>query len=362
MSNTQQFAPNWVSVPGDTIKDLLEERGIEIQDFAGGIGRSSDFVNALLVGEESIDEALATLLEQALGGPSKFWMTREHDYREDLARLSKAWLAELPIKDMKQKGWIDTSKDLLQACLDFFGVRDFQSWRDQYRGFIPQVAFRRSPSFVTKHASAAAWLRQGERVASAREISTWDKELFVQTLTEIRSLTRISSPEKFLPKLLEACGKCGVSLAIVPTPTGCPASGATKFLSTGRAMILLSNRYQTDDQFWFTFFHEAGHLILHSLETARVEISDAEFQDTEEEQQANAFASELLIPTEHQAELSILPTTQDHIISFACAVGTSPGIVVGQLQHLGRISHSGFRSLKRKFSWEKMEPFMPIIP
>lgn len=362
MSNTQPFTPNWVSVPGDTIKDLLEERGIGIQDFAGGIGKSSDFVNALLIGQESIDEVLARKLAESLGGPAKFWMNREQDYRADLARLNKEWLAELPTKDMKQKGWIDASKDLLQTCLDFFGVSDFQAWRDQYREFIPGVAFRRSPSFATKNASAAAWLRQGERIANAREISSWDKELFIKTLPEIRAFTRISSPEKFLPKLLNACGKCGVSLAIVPTPNGCPASGATKFLSTGRAMILLSNRYQTDDQFWFTFFHEAGHLILHSLESARVEISDPDFQDSDEEKEANAFASDQLIPSNFQVELAKLPLTRDHILSFAHEVGICPGVIVGQLQHIGRIPHSRFNGLKRTFPWEKMEPFMLIIP
>lgn len=93
MNNTQQFTPDWVSAPGDTIKDLLEERGIGIQDFAGRIGKSSDFVNALLIGQESIDEGLAQLLEQSLGGPAKFWMNREQDYREDLGRLNKEWLA-----------------------------------------------------------------------------------------------------------------------------------------------------------------------------------------------------------------------------------------------------------------------------
>ena len=114
-------------------------------------------------------------------------------------------------------------------------------------------------------------------------------------------------------------------------------------------MILLSFRYLSDDQFWFTFFHEAGHLLLHGDRCIFLEGDDT--LTTEEEAEANAFAANILIPPEYQAEMLRLPLDGRAVMRFARKVGVSPGIVVGQLQHHGRFRRNQLNNLKRRYTW-----------
>ena len=83
-------------------------------------------------------------------------------------------------------------------------------------------------------------------------------------------------------------------MVIVPAPSGCKVSGATLFPQQDKALLLLSFRYLSDDHFWFSFFHEVGHLLLHGIEKIFLEGVDEINQNDEEE--ANKFAAELLIP------------------------------------------------------------------
>ena len=114
-------------------------------------------------------------------------------------------------------------------------------------------------------------------------------------------------------------------------------------------MILLSLRYLSDDHFWFTFFHEAGHLVLHGDRCIFLEGEDT--LTTEEETEANEFAANILIPTEFQAEMLRLPVDGRAVMRFARRVGVSPGIVVGQLQHHKRFLPKQLNNLKRRFTW-----------
>ena len=138
-------------------------------------------------------------------------------------------------------------------------------------------------------------------------------------------------------------------MAIVRAPRGCRASGATRFLSANKALLMLSFRYLSDDHFWFTFFHEGGHLLLHSEKSLFLE--GADMPSSREEEEANDFAARALIPLEFQPLLAGLNADARGVIRFARQVGVSPGIVVGQLQHLGRVDRGQLNGLKRRFRW-----------
>jgi Zn-dependent peptidase ImmA (M78 family) len=137
---------------------------------------------------------------------------------------------------------------------------------------------------------------------------------------------------------------------VVRAPSGCHASGSTRFLSETKALLLLSFRHLSDDQFWFTFFHEAAHLLLHGEK--RLFIEGLGGPATKEEEEANEFAGRLLVPSPFRDRLFDLPTNSREVIKFARLLGTSPGIIVGQLQHYRRIEHNQLNGLKRRFRWE----------
>jgi HTH-type transcriptional regulator/antitoxin HigA len=356
MLSTDEFRPNWSSAPGDTIADLLRERHLSLIDFARRIGQTPDAVTGLLEGRATITIGIARKLEEVLGASVEFWMSRDFQYRRDVSRLhqiDEEWLAELPVGDMIKFGWLRPSPrpaEEMTACLRFFGVPNVSAWRRAYADLQAMVAFRTSRSFESRLAAVAAWLRQGEIVGEAINCRQWNAKRFEESLLQIRPLTRQKDPERFMPDLQEHCASSGVAVAVVRAPNGCRASGATRFVSENRALLLLSFRYRSDDQFWFTFFHEAGHLVLHGGKGFFLE--GMEGPGSTEEQEANEFAERILIPIEFRKQALNLPLNHREVLRFARRLGISPGILVGQLQHYGRIGQDQLNGLKRRFTWD----------
>ncbi len=356
MHSAQNFQPDWASPPGATIADILRERGVSAAQFGKQLGLSPEQVADLFQGRAHITLGIARRLEDVLGGSVEFWMSRDFQYRDDISRSHAAeaqWLSELPLSDMTKFGWIKPmrqSSGELQESLRFFGVSSVSAWHHTYQRLEKMVAFRRSQSFGSRPAAVAAWLRQGEIEAESIDCRPWSSGLFGESLTRIRSLTRRKDPRQFIPELQEMCANSGVAVAVVRAPSGCPASGATRFLSRQKALLLLSFRYLSDDQFWFSFFHEAGHLLLHGENGFFLE--GMEGTNSEQEQEANEFAGRTLVPAEFQARLFSLPANTESVIRFAVRVGVSPGVIVGQLQHYKKLHHGQLNTLKRRFTWE----------
>jgi len=312
-------------------------------------------VNLLLNGKLLITVEIAERLQQSIGGSVEFWLARDYQYREDSERLfghSREWLRQLPISDMRRFGWLDadpTPADEAECCLEFFDVDSVEQWHNAYGYLEEAVLFRRSENFESRPAAVAAWLRQGEREAAKQKCKRWNASRFQQALFDVRKLTREKDPSIFLPSLQTLCTDCGVALVIVRTPSGCPASGATRFLNERKAMLMLSFRHMTDDQFWFSFFHESAHLLLHHPDQFIVEgVGDAR---TKLELEANGFAQEVIVPEEHYAELLQLKSRSMDIIRFARKLGISPGLVVGQLQHHKVLGFNQQNRLKRRYEW-----------
>jgi plasmid maintenance system antidote protein VapI/Zn-dependent peptidase ImmA (M78 family) len=359
MTSERQFQPDWVSAPGETIADVLRERQMSPVAFAQQIGSSEEEVNELLHGRSLVTDDVALLLERYLGGSRIFWLNRESQYREDLLRLGRdaqsdqEWLKELPLKDMVRFEWLRDQaeeSEMVDACLRFFGVPDKSTWQEVYGRPLELAAFRTSSSFDSHPAAVAAWLRQGELEARAVACETWDPQRFRDVLLAVRPLTRQKDPARFIPQLIAHCADAGVAVVVLRAPTGCRASGATRFLSPQQGLLLLSFRYLSDDHFWFTFFHEAAHLLLHGRSALFLETADP--LNSVYEREANEFAAQILIPDRFRSELNQLTLTANNIIRYAIRIGISPGIVVGQLQHTRRLRHDQMNRLKRRFRWE----------
>jgi HTH-type transcriptional regulator/antitoxin HigA len=364
VASPQSFEPNWAVPPGATIAAMLAAHSLSRESFATEIGESLETIRRLLLGLQSVDAPLAEKLSKCLGSTSAFWMAREAQYRADFERLQvyeessalERWVKQFPVREMVKLGWIPDFKspaEGVQACLGFFGVSDTATWNSRYSGMTATAAFRMSTVAKSTPGAVTAWLRWAELVAHRTECSAWDPKEFQDRLKAIRSLTWQKDPQSFLPKLRRMCAEAGVAVVVARTPSGCPASGATRFLSNQKALIVLSFRYRSDDQFWFTFFHEAGHLLLHGADALFIE-DGSEITSTEENE-ANAFAAAQLVPIDRQAELSSIQIDRETILRFATQVGVAPGIIVGQLQHLGRVSHDRMNWLKRRYDWGQVE-------
>jgi HTH-type transcriptional regulator/antitoxin HigA len=351
------FQPDWATPPAETIRRALIRRGWTVADLARAMEVEEETASSLVEGGSEINEFNARGLAAAFDTSADFWTERQRQYSNDVSRLKetnigKAWLRELPLRDMLKFGWIkpyqnDTQK--ITGALQFFGVSDLAEWKSKYRTDLAAAAFRKSLTFTSNPVATAAWLRWANLQASAIECNAWSPGAFQSALQKMRALTRRKQPEQFVPELRRLCADSGVALVIARAPEGCRASGATRFVLPSKAMIVMSFRYRSDDHFWFTFFHEAAHLLLHGNKALFLE--DGSEVTSDEENEANEFASALLIPPSSKREFEQLGTSAKGIIRFAMKEGVSPGVVVGQLQHQGRLAHNRLNRLKRRYVW-----------
>lgn len=360
------FTPDWVSPPGDTILDVIEERGWSQVELAERLGYTEKFISQLINGKVALTVDAAVRLERVLGSTLDFWLNREANYQRHLARLEAAqryatwvpWLDELPLRDLmaakavpKLRADAKNKPTLVEACLRFFGVASPGEWRGHYGGM--QVAFRRSRAEQSDVGAISAWLRLGEQEAEKLDGPKYDYVKFEQALARIRALT-CEQPQVFEPKLRQWLHEAGVLLVLVPAIPKAHVSGVARWLNPTRPLIQLSLLGKTNDKFWFTFFHEAAHILLHagSREDKKSIFLDdpmAAVHATDPyEQEANDWAGAFLIPPQHDATLSGL-RSKAAVVAFAQQIGVHPGIVVGRLQHDKLIDPSWMNDLKQSF-------------
>ncbi|MBB4286080.1 ImmA/IrrE family metallo-endopeptidase [Roseospira goensis] len=338
---------------------ILEEKELTVEQFACAIGRSTAVAQKILDGVQVVDSELAQRLSRTLGASDTFWLAREYDYRASLGspkNTKVASLAELlgrlPLSDMQKFGWIDRaqSKDeKIAACLTFFGVSSLAQWQGRYECAFQQASYRRSTAYASCEIATTAWLRQGEIETEYDKVGDWSPKNLRSKISHFRRLTWYKSPALFLPKLKEFLAECGVKFAVVRAPKGCSASGAVRLISHGTPHIQLSFRFLSDDQFWFSFFHEIGHLLLHYDRMPIFENGGTVEEICERE--ANEFAANVIVPVQYREEMASLGAARLPIINFAKKIGVAPGLVVGQLQHEGLIDFKQMQHLKRRYRW-----------
>ena len=180
----------------------------------------------------------------------------------------------------------------------------------------------------------------------------WNSENLRDRLDLIRTLSKVSRPARFLPRLRTLFAEAGVAMAIVPSPRGCRVSGASRLTSPDRAMILMSFRYRSDDQFWFTLFHEIGHLLLHGGTTFVDDVIAHHEEDFEVE--ANDFATSSIVPIGRREEFERLTPNYSSVMRFSVSINVCPGLTVGQLQHQGRLGINRLNKLKRRWTWDEI--------
>lgn len=355
------FEPNFATPPGETLAETLETLGMTQAELADRMGRPLKTINEIVGGKAMITSDTALQLEKVLGVPASFWSNRERLYRDALARKREssqleqqlAWLRRMPVKDLIRAGWISAASDAvgqLRSVLSFFGVAGVEEWRSLWER--PKAAFRQTSAFAANPGATAAWLRKGEIEAQKVDAGPFDASAFTAALRFVRRFTS-EEPAEFVPALCEHCARAGVAVVFVPPLTGVQAYGVARWLHSSKALIQLSLRGKTDDHVWFTFYHEAGHVVKHGKRAVFVEEGDGGKGTRDpREAEADAFAQEFLIPS---VEYERFCANRDYSLAairrFADKIGIAAGIVAGRLQHERKIPLSRANQLKRRFDF-----------
>ena len=354
----KSFKRKLLSPPGDTIQETIDTIGMSQFELAERMGKNKKNINQIIKGKEPITQNTALQLERVLGIPASFWTEREKEYRQQLASIEaeealasqREWLKEFPIRAMQSFGWIPAVTDevqLVKELLTFFGLASPLQWKEIYLDHSVTVSFRMSLAHTSSPGALSAWLRKGELQALELKKNDYVPSRFTNALSKVKPLVE-SQPDDFKEKLQGICSDAGVAVVYTPCLPKVTASGASRWIKNlTTPLIQLSGRYKTNDHFWFSFFHEAGHILLHGKKGVFLEDVQGARIDKKKEKEADAFASEMLFPSKALRKLLNAPRiNEDAITSYAKEYHTHPAIIAGRLEHHGVCHPSLFRHLK----------------
>jgi addiction module HigA family antidote len=356
-SNPQSgWQPDWTEAPGDILLEALQDRGMTQSELAQRLARPLKTVNEIIKGKAAITPETAIQLERVLGISARFWTGLETQYRGALARQEAeheleaqvSWIDGFPIADLVKHKLIrrgPSKAGTLANLLSYLGV----SSPAAYDRLDTAAAYRASPAFAASPKAVTAWLRWGEIEAAKVDSPPFDARRFRHVLSEIRPLTRREPFDQIFKRVKAMCAEAGVIVLLIPELTGTHLSGAARWIGS-KAVIQLSLRHKSDDQFWFTFFHEAGHLLSGTRRRDFVDAADPTSSGDRDgdEAAANQFARDALLPPDdYQSFVAAGDFSRAAIRTFAEQQQIAAGIVVGRLQRDNHLMPSQLRDLKK---------------
>lgn len=337
--------------PGATIKEQLDNRGMNQKEFASRMDMSQKHISRLINGEVQLTPDVANRLEMVLGLPARFWNKLEATYREKIAKAEAEnamdedceIVKKFPYKQMAEYNWVPETKNAKEKVVSlrqFFEVAELSLIQSKDT-LIPRIACRRQSITEKADYALVAWAQKAKLEARNYTVSKINVKHLEQSLMEIREMTTMS-PNEFCPRLRSLLAGCGIVIIYLPHIGGSFLHGAT-FYDRNKIVIGLTVRGRDADKFWFSLFHEIGHVILGH-------INQEEGTTSEDESAADDFAREHLISRELFDPFARTGDfRKEAIIAFAKKIGVDPGIVVGRLQKEGLIEFSWHNDLKRKY-------------
>ncbi|MDO5581032.1 MAG: HigA family addiction module antitoxin [Planctomycetia bacterium] len=352
-----QGEPDYATPPGALLLDVLEQWNMTQVELAKRLGLHKKTVNDIIKGTGPILMETALNLERVFGISANLWLNAENTYRIRKKRLEenmaqyKDILSMPAIKELKKRGYIpeySSPEEGVESVLKFFGESSVDQMRKNWEN--PTVALRHSKKVSGDPVALAAWLRIGYLESLNRQCDKYDERIFLNVLNKIRSFTK-DEPSCFITAMIDLCAQSGVALVFVKEFKNAAVNGAACWLPSEKAIILINLRGKKNDIFWFTFFHEAAHILLGRKKECYIDYNDKNLKNAEEIE-ADNFAASFLIPADRNAELKKL-SSRESIIAFADQLGIHPSIVVGRLQHEGIIQFNQMNELKIHYQWKE---------
>ena len=334
--------------PGYTIKEQLDDRGLTQKEFALRMELSEKHVSKLINGDVLLTTDVALRLEMVLGIPARFWLNLESIYREKLEKIKlendmdgDIKIASLfPYQQMVKNGWIGQTTNNCEKVINlrkYFEVNRLVLLSENEK---LNVLYRRVGENDKSNFALMAWAQQAK--LKSREYNTKSINIndLKKNIDKFRKMTR-EGPENFCNDLINELSNCGIALVLLPHLNGTFLHGAT-FYYDNKIVLGLTVRGKDSDKFWFSFFHEIGHIILGHINN--------DYYD-KMENEADEFARNILIPDEEYNKFVKCGKFKERdIISFADKIEVDYGIVVGRLQKDKIIPFSKYGWMKTKYN------------
>lgn len=348
---SKKYFSDELILPGETMIEMMEEYGITQRELAVRMDYTPKHINEVIKGKSQITVDFAMRLESVFGLKTNFWLNLENNYREQLVRqkevaqieIEKAIAREIPYAHMAKLLWVPSTRKIEEKVHNlraFFRVSKLTQIESVY-----DCAFREKGNDKSSSYAQAAWIARGEQMASVMQTNIFDKTLLKESIEKFRAMT-LEEPKEFISKMTALCNDIGIALVFVPILPKTFVHGATKWISKDKVLIQLSLRYKFADIFWFSFFHELAHLILHGKKIPYIK------KNGELEKEADNWASSVLISDKAYDEfIERRDFTQQSIVEFAASLNIHSGIIVGRLMHDKKIAYSDHYNLREKYEW-----------
>jgi HTH-type transcriptional regulator / antitoxin HigA len=335
--------------PGSYLLEELEARGWTQVDLAHILDRPIRLVHEIITAKRAITPETAQGLAAALGTTAELWMNLESAYRLALAEQGDTSIAQrarlfekAPLREMQRRGWIKTSNvasEVEQELRSFFRITTI----DETPALFANA--RKSDWSDEVTTVQHAWCCRAYQLAEALPLPVkYDASKIDDLESELRSLAAYPNEARKVAKLFATFG---VAFVVVEPLQGAKIDGAAFWIGD-TPVIAVSIRYDRLDGFWFTVMHELSHIRHRDALAVDLNIADTKTSTDEIEQRANAEASSSLIPAEELQSFvrRIGPLySKQRIVQFAHTLRIHPGIIVGQLQHLGEVGFHAHREM-----------------
>lgn len=350
MAALNEYYPTEVLHPSETLLEKLEEMGMSRKEFALRTGKPEKTIVAVLKGESSITPEMAVMFENITKIPANFWINKQARYNEYKARLKRKedveqaidWARSFPYAEMAKNNWVEPTRKIEEKCInlfEYFAISTHTAWNRLYLESELKIAAYASLKHTQEPHSISAWLRQGELQASEISAPEYNLIEFKKSLKSIKDLMA-NHPVNFFSELQDICLKSGVKVFYTPRLPKTPINGSTRWINNA-PVIQLTARYKQNDRFWFTFFHEAGHIILHGKKYISLENINFSEADPIKEEEAHQFAESWTLTKEQENEILVnMPKGPEEIIFYAKKFNTHPAMIIGRFQHLNIIPYS----------------------
>lgn len=353
MSNYIEYNDTVAFHPGYYIKELVDESGLTQEDFAKRLDTTPKNLSMLVRGEQSLSIDIAMKLSRMLGTTVTYWLNLQNAYDTLIAEFKseeeleaerrvfeyfnyrffreKFGLPDLPRKKDEQ---IKALREFLNvATLTVFTKRDMA------------VSFRSSTEDLSEASvvKANAMVQIATNKALEIDAPKFHKKKF-ETAVQY-ALTLTTQHKEFYPLIKKVFMDAGVIFVILPNISGSKINGATKKIGDN-IMLMVNDRRLNADSFWFTLFHEIGHII-----NGDYGIS-FEMETGEQEAAADKYAEDCLIPPEeYKCFISNKKFEIQDIRKFANQIERDPGIVLGRLQNDGLVGFDDWtmKPLRHKY-------------
>lgn len=345
--------------PGEYLEEVLSELGMLKDELARRMGRPATKLSSIFSGEKAITPNTALQLEIAVGVPAHIWIGLEAEYRLTLARQEAklreeqqkseiGLVAKFPYNELVKAGEIKKHTkptDKVRALQEFFGVMSLSSIPKLER-YQPAFRIGKSTRGVRCPEAIAAWLRMGERKAQRIFCSSFSEDQLRNSLDNLRAMTA-QTPDKFEEPLRNMLAECGIALVICPHFRKTKTHSATFRLGREKVVLMITIRGKWADIFWFSLFHEIGHILLHGRQVVILEDDEIDSRELE----ADKFAADTLIPPDdYERFIKQGSFYSDDILEFAKDIGVDAGIIVGRLQHDGFLKQAWGNKLRSRLN------------